>query len=251
MLSFSLSSQWVPAIYSPSSTLQSRSISPRGGFTRGWYPEFCSCHLGNAPWSPGSGGQGSLRSWVPGDCNNLRQFLAGYHPQDGAETIDWKTPLAFLRKRPICLSWGFSLKGGLLVWHPTRGYGGEWRPVVAIFVLACCFAPACQCIPEKSISPCLAPQFLQLPPRDASTSPGSGGQWGLHSWSRRTVSKGETVLSFWFLVKEIVPELTSVPIFLYFYMWDVTTAWLDEQCVGPHPGFEPTNPGPPKWSMQT
>ena len=25
------------------------------------------------------------------------------------------------------------------------------------------------------------------------------------------------------------PELTSVPIFLYF-MWDATTVWLDEQC---------------------
>ena len=30
-------------------------------------------------------------------------------------------------------------------------------------------------------------------------------------------------------VRKIGPELTSVPVFLYF-MWDVTTVWLDEQC---------------------
>ena len=32
-----------------------------------------------------------------------------------------------------------------------------------------------------------------------------------------------------FLVRKIVAELTSVPIFLYF-MWDAATAWLDEWC---------------------
>ncbi|XP_058390176.1 androgen-induced gene 1 protein isoform X5 [Diceros bicornis minor] len=31
------------------------------------------------------------------------------------------------------------------------------------------------------------------------------------------------------MVRKIVPELT-------FCMWDATTAWLDEQCVGPRPG---------------
>ena len=51
-----------------------------------------------------------------------------------------------------------------------------------------------------------------------------------------------------FSVRMMGPELTSVPIFLYF-MWDTTPAWPDEQCVGPYPGSEPTNPGPPKWSM--
>ena len=33
-----------------------------------------------------------------------------------------------------------------------------------------------------------------------------------------------------------------------FCTWDTTTAWLDEWCVGPHLGSEPTNPGPPKQS---
>ena len=36
-----------------------------------------------------------------------------------------------------------------------------------------------------------------------------------------------------------------------FYMWDDTTAWLDEQCVGPCPGSEPVNPRLPEWSSRT
>ena len=42
-------------------------------------------------------------------------------------------------------------------------------------------------------------------------------------------------------MRKIVAELTPVPIFLYFVTWDALTAWLDEQCVGPHPGSEPAN----------
>ena len=57
---------------------------------------------------------------------------------------------------------------------------------------------------------------------------------------------------FYFLgVRKTGPELTSVPIFLYFYMWDATTAWLNEWCVGPHLGSGLANPGPPKWGIQT
>ena len=47
---------------------------------------------------------------------------------------------------------------------------------------------------------------------------------------------------FLFFVRMIGPELTSVPVFLYF-MWDAATAWLDEWCIGPHPGSEPMTPG--------
>ena len=32
-------------------------------------------------------------------------------------------------------------------------------------------------------------------------------------------------------------------IFFLFCVWDTATAWLDEQCVGPHSGSEPVNPG--------
>ena len=34
-------------------------------------------------------------------------------------------------------------------------------------------------------------------------------------------------------------------------MWDATSVWLDEQCVGLRPGSEPANPGLPKLSMTT
>ena len=36
-----------------------------------------------------------------------------------------------------------------------------------------------------------------------------------------------------------------------FCMWDASTAWLDEQCVGPHPGSKWANLRPPTWSTQT
>ena len=39
---------------------------------------------------------------------------------------------------------------------------------------------------------------------------------------------------FCFLVRKTGPELTSVPIFLYFIRGMPATARLDEQCVGPH-----------------
>ena len=74
-----------------------------------------------------------------------------------------------------------------------------------------------------------------------------------------------------FLVRKIGPELTSVANFsLYFSffsskprtylyilvashssssMWDATTAWLDEWCVGLCPGSELANSRPPQWSV--
>ena len=56
------------------------------------------------------------------------------------------------------------------------------------------------------------------------------------------------IVLFCFLVRKIVPELTSVANLPLFCMWDATTAWLDEWCVGVHPGSEPMNPGLPKLS---
>ena len=43
------------------------------------------------------------------------------------------------------------------------------------------------------------------------------------------------ILSFFkvcFLARKIGPELTSVANLSLFCVWDATTAWLDEQCVG-------------------
>ena len=53
---------------------------------------------------------------------------------------------------------------------------------------------------------------------------------------------------FFFLVRKIGPELTSVAILPLFCMWISATAWLNEQCVGLCPGSEPVNPRPPKQS---
>ena len=42
---------------------------------------------------------------------------------------------------------------------------------------------------------------------------------------------------------KISPELTSVPIFLYFICGMPATAWLGKQCIDPHPGSELANHG--------
>ena len=54
------------------------------------------------------------------------------------------------------------------------------------------------------------------------------------------------ILLFLFLLRKPGPELTSVPIFLYFICGMPATAWLDKRCIGPHLGSELVNPGPPK-----
>uniref|UniRef100_A0A9L0JC13 Sodium/nucleoside cotransporter n=1 Tax=Equus asinus TaxID=9793 RepID=A0A9L0JC13_EQUAS len=67
-----------------------------------------------------------------------------------------------------------------------------------------------------------------------------------------------------FLVRKIGPELTSVanlPLFKKIFLpkalvhillcGNATTAWLDEWCLGLHPGSEPVKPRPPKQSAQT
>ena len=55
--------------------------------------------------------------------------------------------------------------------------------------------------------------------------------------------------SLLFLLRKPGPELTSVPIFLYFICETPTTTWLEKQCVGPHLGSKPANPGPPEQNV--
>ena len=50
-------------------------------------------------------------------------------------------------------------------------------------------------------------------------------------------------------LRKISPELTSVPIFLYFVCGTPATAWLDERCGSLHLGSKPANPGLPKRSV--
>ena len=54
---------------------------------------------------------------------------------------------------------------------------------------------------------------------------------------------------FLFLLRKICPELTSVPIFLYFVCGTLPQHGLMN--VRPCPGSKPMNPGPPKQSPQT
>ena len=63
-------------------------------------------------------------------------------------------------------------------------------------------------------------------------------------------TRAPQIIDFFFL-RKIIPELTSVPIFLYFICGAPTTVWLDKQCVGPCLGSELVNPRPPKGSVQT
>ena len=58
-------------------------------------------------------------------------------------------------------------------------------------------------------------------------------------------------ISFNFLKKKTIPELMSMPIFLYFICGAPDTAWLDKWCVGPHSESKPTNPGLPKRNVHT
>ena len=143
-----------------------------GRFYRLWCPRFCSCCLGNAPWSPGGGGGGRsggwggggvLCCWVSWDCNNWREFCASCHPR-ALPRPQTETPPVFLWKRAICLAWSFSLGGRLLVPHRARG------------PQSCSWNGGCLCLsfhlttvrlylPESSFSPCLELWFLWLPPR--------------------------------------------------------------------------------------
>ena len=56
------------------------------------------------------------------------------------------------------------------------------------------------------------------------------------------------LICFSFL-RKIGPELTSVPMFLYYICGTPTTAWLDKRCVGPHLGSELASPRP--WKLST
>ena len=75
-----------------------------------------------------------------------------------------------------------------------------------------------------------------------------------HTWPFR--EPGErfifiiVVLILFFLLRNGGPELTSVPLFLYFVCGSLPQCGLTS-AVGPHPGSEPVNPRPQKWSTWT
>ena len=90
----------------------------------------------------------------------------------------------------------------------------------------------------------------------------------LHNNPLRPVLRNPFFLFFWFFLRKISPELTSlpillfllrkfgpeltsVPIFLYFIYGMPATAWLHKWCLGPLLGSKPLNPGQLKRSMRT
>ena len=56
---------------------------------------------------------------------------------------------------------------------------------------------------------------------------------------------------FLFFGEEDWPQANTCANLPLLCMWDATTAWLDEWCVGLHPGSEPANPRPLKQSPWT
>ena len=81
-------------------------------------PVFVGATQGDTPQLTGSDGQ-----WVLGDYNNRGDSSSSVTttPQGTAKRAEWSTPPVFLWKRPIGLSWSFSLRGRLLVWHTFGG----------------------------------------------------------------------------------------------------------------------------------
>ena len=64
------------------------------------------------------------------------------------------------------------------------------------------------------------------------------------------VSLRVTEDDIFFILRKIIPELTSVPIFLYFISGTPGTAWLDKWCLDLCLASELANPGPPKQSAR-
>ena len=144
-----------------------------------WCPRFYGYHAGDTPWLHGSGGQQGLYSWIPRDCMlEEKEFLANYQPQDTVQTADWNTLPVFMWKRPVCLSWNFSLRSRILLWHISRD------------LLSCSLGTPSLCLPPTSLQVAgisqkeaytrtWCPNLCGCCPGDTSRLPGSGGQQDL------------------------------------------------------------------------
>ena len=62
-----------------------------------------------------------------GLLHSERKFSLDYHSQGTAGRADGHTPLVFLRKRPICLSCNFSLRGRFQGWYILVDYGAALK----------------------------------------------------------------------------------------------------------------------------
>ena len=109
------------SLCSPSATLQSVHIPQRGAFTSIWClvlvaaaygtPLDCLALVTSEASSPGS--HGTL---------TIGKTVLGRPPRPGHSTDSrLKHSPVLLRKRPVCWSWGFSVRGRLLVCYTFRG----------------------------------------------------------------------------------------------------------------------------------
>lgn len=124
-------------LQSPSAMLQSTSISWRGALiTQLWWPGVACI--------PGSHGTMAVRKMVhgrlppPGHC---------------AENRMGNTPQPFC-EGGLFLSWSFSLRGRLQVRHTSSGLWSCSQGMCAadaILAVSLCLAPACWCLPQKSL----------------------------------------------------------------------------------------------------
>ena len=99
----------------------------------------------------------------------IRETFLGRLPPPGHGTdADWNTAPDFLWERPIYLSWSFSLRGRLHVYHTSRGYGGalrECRLGHASSAFSIGLVTAYWFLPESTIYICLEPWYLHVLPR--------------------------------------------------------------------------------------
>lgn len=105
-------------------------------------------------------------SWVPWDCRNHRDSSW----QNTAQRADWNIarPPIFLWITLVYLSWSFSLRSRLQVWHTSSclwSCSQGMHAMDAILALSLCLALAHWYLSEKNLYTCLEPLFLWLLPR--------------------------------------------------------------------------------------
>lgn len=67
------SNQQAPSLHSPSTYSAGAFLEMSDAPVLMSCPGLCSCNPGDIPWLCGSGGQGTLHSWVTWDCNNQKE----------------------------------------------------------------------------------------------------------------------------------------------------------------------------------
>lgn len=131
------------------------------------------------------------RTWALGPNETItigKELLVGYYTQGTALSIKWSIPPVSLWKRPIYLSWCFSLRNSLQAGHISRDYSGDLREQrQGNTILA--FSPGLTTIhlPERSLYTHLEHQFLHLSARGHLQIFWSRGQQGLQLRPHKTI----------------------------------------------------------------